>query len=277
MNNPAYYDAIERFVNHLESSGLKKRLNLNDEDIADTFWLALQMGVEKSQIVEKPDQDFLKELINDNNFGENQTSETVPPPINLYTPPPDPQPKKPVTREGLPFQTPAAPALQNKSQINRALRPFMRKFPSPTRRILDVEATVNRIVDGLIVEQEIWLPVTQPEPERWLNLELVIEENRSSFIWQETINELQDILENYGIFRNLSSDNQNNLQLVSRKKGKQKNQCQYSYRELYHSNGRGLILIVTDCVSAIWQQETIYNWLEKWSNQSPTAIMQLLP
>ena len=104
MNNPAYYDAIERFVNHLESSGLKKRLNLNDEDIADTFWLALQIGVEKSQIVEKPDQDFLKELINDNNFGENQTSETVPPPINLYTPPPDPQPKKPVTREGYPFK-----------------------------------------------------------------------------------------------------------------------------------------------------------------------------
>ena len=282
MNNPAYYDAIERFVNHLESSGLKKRLNLNDEDIADTFWLALQMGVEKSQIVEKPDQDFLKEPINDNNFRENQTSETVPPPINLYIQPPDSQPKKPVTREGLPFQTPAAPALQNKSQINRALRPFMRKVPSPTRRILDVEATVNRIVDGLIVEQEIWLPVTQPEPERWLNLELVVEKNRSSFIWQETINELQDILENYGIFRNvrswnLSSDNQNNLQLVSRKKGKQKNQCQYSYRELYHSNGRGLILIVTDCVSAIWQQEKIYKWLEKWSNQSPSAIMQLFP
>jgi formylglycine-generating enzyme required for sulfatase activity len=285
MSNPAYYDAIERFVNHLESSGLKKRLDLNDEDIADTLWLALQMGVEATQPREEPEKFSQTEVIANHQVTENETSETVQSPINFYTPPPDPQPKKSQNEgntEGLPFQTPAAPALQNKSQINRALRPFMRKFPSPTRRILDVEATVNRIVDGLIVEQEIWLPVTQPEPERWLNLELVIEENRSSFIWQETINELEEILENYGIFRNvrswkLSSDNQNNLQLVSRKKRKQKNQRQYSYRELYHSNGRGLILIVTDCISAIWQQETIYNWLEKWSNQSPIAIMQLFP
>ncbi len=158
----------------------------------------------------------------------------------------------------------------------------MRKFLSPTKRILDVEATVNWIVDALIVEQEIWLPITKYQSERWLTLELVIEENSSSFIWQETINELEEIFKNYGIFYNvrswtLSSDHQGNLQLINRKKRKQKNQRQYSYRELYHSNGRGLILLVSDCVSAIWQQKTIYGWLQKWSNQSPTAIMQLLP
>jgi formylglycine-generating enzyme required for sulfatase activity len=283
MSKPSYYNAVKRFVNILDNSGLRKRLQLSDEDIADTLWLALQMGVENTQIREKQPQTQKEPLLPENT--KTPSSETVKPPINLYTPPSDLLPQKPHNEdkiEGLPFPTPAAPALTNKLQISRALRPLMRKVPSYSRRILDVEATVNQIVDALIVEQEIWLPITKPQPERWLNLELVIEQNRSSFIWQETINELEEILQNYGIFRtvrtwNLSSEHQENLQLVSRQKGKQKNHCQYNYRELYHSNGRGLILLVSDCVSTIWQQETIYHWLHKWSNQSPTAIMQLFP
>ncbi len=282
MSKPSCHDAVERFFNHLERSGLRKRLELNDEDIADTLWLALQMGVEKTlsqgEQVQPQEQTIHKNPII-------QDSKPVEPPISIYPSHSDSLPKeskKEENIEGLPFQAPAAPALPNKLQISRALRPLMRKVPSYHRRILDVEATVNRIVDALIVEQDIWLSITKPQPERWLNLELVIEQNRSSFIWQETINELEEILQKYGIFRtvrswNLSSEYQNNLQLVSRKKGKHKNQRQYSYRELYHSNGRGLILLISDCVSTIWQQETIYEWLHKWSNQSPTTIMQLFP
>jgi formylglycine-generating enzyme required for sulfatase activity len=282
MNKPSYHYAVERFFNHLERSGLRKRLELNDEDIADTVWLALQMGVEKT-LSQGEQVQPQEQTIHENPII--QDSKPIELPISIYPSPSDSLPeesKKEENIEGLPFQAPAAPALPNKLQISRALRPLMRKVPSYHRKILDVEATVNCIVDALIVEQDIWLSITKPQPERWLNLELVIEENRSSFIWQETINELEEILENYGIFRtvrswNLSSDHQNNLQLVSRKKGKHKNQRQYSYRELYHSNGRGLILLVSDCVSPIWQQETIYEWLHKWSNQSPTTIMQLFP
>ncbi|MEH2334379.1 SAV_2336 N-terminal domain-related protein [Nostoc sp.] len=284
MSKPSYYDAVKRFVNILEHSGLRKRLELSDEDIADTLWLALQMAVENTQIREKPPQ-APKETETIFEKTDIRPPEPVEPSINIYTPPSDSSSTRSQNEEnieGLPFQAPAAPALTNKLQISRALRPLMRKVPSYSRRILDVEATVNQIVDSLIVEQESWVAITKPQPERWLNLELVVEENRSSFIWQETINELTQILENYGIFHtvrtwNLSSYHQGNLQLVSRKKGKQKNHCQYNYRELYHSNGRGLILLLSDCVSTIWQRETIYQWLQKWSNQSPTAIMQLFP
>lgn len=284
MSEISSYDAVKRFVNILEHSGLRKRLELSDEDIADTLWLALQMGVENTQIREKPPQPQQETATSPENTNI-QPTEPFEPPINIYTPPPDSLPKKSQneeSKEGLPFQTPAAPALPNKLQTSRALRPLTRKVPSYSRKILDVEATVNRIVEALIVEQEIWIPVTKPQPERWLNLELVVEENRSSFIWQETINELIQILENHGIFHNvrtwiLSTDHQGNLQLVSRKKSKSKNHCQYNYRELYHSNRRGLILLISDCVSNIWQQATIYLWLQKWSNQSPTAIMQLFP
>jgi formylglycine-generating enzyme required for sulfatase activity len=280
MNKHSSYEAVKRFVNILEHSGLRKRLELSDEDIADTLWLALQMKVENTQTKAKPPQPP-KERIQDTNI---QPSKPVDLPIQVVPPPHlvVKNPKNEEDIEGLPFQTPAAPALTNKLQISRALRPLMRKVPSYYRRVLDVETTVNRIVDALIVEQDIWVPITKPQPERWLNLELVVEENRSSFIWQETIDELNQILENYGIFHsvrtwNLLNDNKGNLQLVSRIKGKQKKYRHYNYRKLYHSNGRGLILLVSDCVSTIWQRETIYQWLQKWSNQCPTAIMQLFP
>ena len=78
------------------------------------------------------------------------------------------------------------------------MRPLKRKVPSASRFILNEEATINRII-----ERDIWLPVTKPEPERWLNLELVVEESRSAFIWQELIDEFQQILENQGAFRRI--------------------------------------------------------------------------
>jgi hypothetical protein len=47
MSNPACYSAVESFVNYLEQKGLLKSLALSDEDLADTLWLALQMGGKK--------------------------------------------------------------------------------------------------------------------------------------------------------------------------------------------------------------------------------------
>lgn len=286
MSENSLYDVVNRFVKILEQSGLSKRLNLSDEDIADALWLGLQMGVKKSSSIRENYPEIPP--IATTNIDDNtniQTNQTVEPSINIYQPSSDIVAKKAQHEEninGLPFPTPAAPALPNKLQISKALRPLMRKVPSSSRKILDVDATVNHIVDALIADQEIWIPITKPEPERWLNLELVVEENRSSFIWQETINELTQTLENYGIFHNvriwtLSSDHQGHLKLLVRNKNNSKKHYQYNYRKLYHSNGRGLILLVSDCVSNIWRQKTIYHWLQKWSNQSPTAIMQLFP
>jgi formylglycine-generating enzyme required for sulfatase activity len=186
--------------------------------------------------------------------------------------------------KGLPFPTPAAPALPNKLAISRALRPLMRKVPSPTRSVLDIEATVTRIA-----EQDIWLPVTQPEPERWLDLELVVEETRSSFIWQETIAELEALLHNHGAFRRFrtwtlsnpetreNSDPKKHPKLTRRKKGTITNYCEHSYRELISSNRRSVIILLSDCVSSIWQQEIIYKWLKTWAEKVPTTIMHLFP
>ncbi|NJR75691.1 MAG: hypothetical protein HC773_22900 [Scytonema sp. CRU_2_7] len=283
MSELSCHRAVERLLARLERSGLMGRLELSDEDIADTIWLALQMGVVKTTTEEKRhnrQQQISQVIIEDGEISTEPTSTSnVDSIINIYSQESRTQEESEsqTSTKGLPFQAPAAAALQNKLLISRALRPLMRKVPSQIRTILDAEATVTRIA-----EHNIWLPVTKPEPERWLNLELVVEESRSSFIWTETIDELQKLLQNHGAFRtvrawSLSSTDNDHLQLTRRRKGGQKSHYQHSYRELIHSNGRGLILLVSDCVSSIWQQGKIHQWLHEWSNKVPTAIMQLFP
>ncbi len=281
MSEPSYHRAVERLLARLERSGLMRRLKLSDEDIADTIWLALQMGVVETKTEEEQSNRQQQLSLPTIDHGEGTTAESASEGesnLNVYSQDSITQESESQTSiKGLPFQAPAAAALQNKLPISRALRPLMRKVPSTVRTILDAEATVTRIA-----ERNIWLPVTQPEPERWLNLELVVEESRSSFIWIETIDELQKLLRNHGAFRtvrawSLSSTDNDHLQLTIRRKGGQKSRCQHSYRELIHSNRRGLILFVSDCVSSIWQQGKIHQWLQKWSNKIPTAIMQLFP
>ena len=282
---------VERLVNHLDGrkNGLIKRLDLSDEDIADAIWLALQMGVvetktqeEQLEEIDSPEEKEEQVPINDI---EETTAESTPQTDSsapLFTEDSiEQQPEDDDSTKAFPFQVPAAPAIQNKLPIGRALRPLMRKVSSTTRRILDVEATVNQIA-----KRDIWLPVTKPEPERWLDLELLVEESRSSFLWKETIDELQQLLENQGAFRSVrvwsfSSNNSNlhkpNLQLSRRRKASKQSYYKHTYRELIRSNKRGLILIVSDCISDVWQQKDIYECLHKLSNKLPTAIMQLFP
>ena len=298
MNNSSSpsNNTVEKFVNDLEKKGLIKHLAPSDEDIADTLWLALQMGVvEEESVKTRPKEPVETRPKEPDEITSKDFVETTPK-DNVLIYKTNSFPKKGIKpkNDALPFQTPAAPALPNKLEISRALRPLMRKVPSPTRSILDVEATVTRIA-----EQDIWLPVTKPEPERWLDLELIVEENKSSFIWQETIVELEGLLHNHGAFRrfrtwtlhlskNRNSSDKNELQLNRRKKRNQITNSGHSYRELISSNGRTLIILITDCVSSIWQQETIYqqtiykqktiyDWLRNWSDKVPTTIIQLFP
>ncbi len=89
-------------------------------------------------------------------------------------------------------------------------------------------------------------------------------------------------MQNHGAFRtvrawSLSSIDNDHLQLTRRRQGSRKSHYQHSYRELIPSNRRALIILVSDCVSSIWQQGKIYQWLQEWSNKVPTAIMQLFP
>ncbi|TRU47231.1 MAG: formylglycine-generating enzyme family protein [Microcystis aeruginosa Ma_QC_Ca_00000000_S207] len=285
MSESPSNSSIKKLLDYLEQTGLIERLQLSDEDVADSIWLALQMGVEdlqppprnpenKQPIDSSTSNEIEKNLedIPEDNLSKSQpnidviTEESLPQEIEKTTP-----------IQGFPFQVPAAAALQTALPISRALRPFMGKVPSATKTILDEEATAS-----FIAERDIWLPVTKPQPERWLTLELVVEESRSSFIWRELINELQNLLENQGAFKTvrvwqLSTSNNQELQLVRRRKKAKPQQRYHSHKELIHPRGQGLVLLVSDCVSPLWQKALIHPWLKDWSEKQPTAILQLFP
>ena len=42
--------------------------------------------------------------------------------------------------------------------------------------------------------------------------------------------------------------------------------------ELIDPNNRRLILIASDCLSSIWQDQTILHVLENWANNAPVAF-----
>ncbi|BCU10022.1 formylglycine-generating enzyme family protein [Microcystis aeruginosa] len=285
MSESPSNSSIKKLLDYLEQTGLLERLQLSDEDVADSIWLALQMGVEdlqsppifpeNKQPIDSSTSNQIEENLEEipeDNLSKYQpnvdviTEESLPKEI-----------EKPTPIQGFPFQVPAAPALQTALPISRALRPFMGKVPSATKTILDEEATAS-----FIAERDIWLPVTKPQPERWLTLELVVEESRSSFIWRELINELQNLLENQGAFKTvrvwqLSTSNNQELQLVRRRKKGKPGQRYHPHKELIHPRGRGLVLLVSDCVSPLWQKALIHPWLKDWSEKQPTAILQLFP
>ena len=82
----------------------------------------------------------------------------------------------------LPYRAAAAIALPGAAEIARALRPLSRRFPSRTRREIDVERTVQQIADG-----GPYAAVERPAPERWLDVALVVDEGASMRVWRPTI------------------------------------------------------------------------------------------
>jgi formylglycine-generating enzyme required for sulfatase activity len=287
---------IARLIEKLQKAGLilsdkdlasftEAESLLNAEDIADAIWLALQMGADESPVVD---------VVDDNADSPGQETSTVTiedveadlpklPPPSVPVRLPELSPSTPDTAEvppesGLPIQVQAAPALQDRLAIARSLRPLMRKVRSQTRQVLDEAATVDRIA-----QREIWLPVLKPAPERWLDLELVIEASEFSFIWDATLMEFRQILERQGAFRNvrtwwLEGTKQGKLNLVSKKSQTPEfAQRPRSPRELIDPTGRRLVLLVSDCRSSVWKSGDIHELLKLWSTHGATAIVQLLP
>ena len=279
---------LERLIARLE----RARLELGDEDIADAIWLALQMGPVESPKATKPEsQPNPQTVIVEEKEPPKKTQESSAALSAFAADSVDHSPDDTtMPEEGLPFQAPAAVALQNALELGRSLRPLMRKVASQRQAELDEEATVHRIV-----EEEIWQPVLQPAPERWLDLELVVEESPQSFIWRQTVDEFQHkVLERQGAFRNvrtwtLRDGGPGRIHLVPRKPGEAAARP-HNPQELMHPSGRQLVLLVSDCQSDLWRRSQprepgedsqtpndLHGWLKRWSSTGPTALVQLLP
>lgn len=265
----------------------KVEIDLDAEQIADLLWLALQM--EEVKVTPTPETQILEPetpIETNNSDSQLTTPPQKKPPVSrkdsipVYLPPtskPSQQKPNQSVSEGIPFKAPTAPALRNPLALARALRPLMRKVPSQIKTVLDEEETVTQIA-----EKRVWTPVLKPAPERWLDVALVVEETRSTVIWREIIAEFQRLIELQGAFRyvrtwSLKADEDGEIKLFTKGNLSGNKQRYRSEKELFEPTGRRLVLLVSDCISPLWRQGKIHEFLKRLSNAQPLAIVQLLP
>ena len=267
-------------------------LNLTDEEIADVLWLAVQMQqFGDGEISEQGDR---------NEALENSVSNRESPKQPAQPPRNDDRDRQDENKEDeqnfevhskndqnddrstrrsdeLQLKIPDARSLQKPLELARSLRPLMRRVPSQVNTLLDEEATVRRIA-----EEKIWCPVLRPALEPWLDLALVIDDSASMLMWRHTIAELQHFLSSYGVFRDvrvwrLGTDKAEKVCIYAGATASDRNGSPRSPSELIEANGRGLVLVVSDCIAPIWRNGAIATALQVWSRSGMVAILQMLP
>jgi hypothetical protein len=284
---------MERLIAALGKQGLTV------EEIADAIWLASQMqqAAQESSPIPLDNPILLPTVNRPVNIPLNTEPSTPPISLSPINPPPPSNPKdesppsNPQTQTSqvgiyaqqkgsaaVPFKVPDAPSLREPLNLARAMRELMRRVPSTTSTaVLDEAATTQRIA-----EEGIWIPVLKPTVEPWLEVALVVDESESMLIWRHTVVEFQRLLEHYGGFRDVRTwglfiDNTGKVKIRSGIGLVARNQCPRSPKELIEPNGRRLILIASDCIAKIWQNETVLDALKIWAESGQVAIVQMLP
>jgi tetratricopeptide (TPR) repeat protein len=164
--------------------------------------------------------------------------------------------------------------------IVRALRPLKRRVPSsrPDDVVVDEEATAERAA-----QLGLWWPVTAPESQRWLDLTLVVDASPSMSLWRSTVAGLVSVIEQAGAFRSIQTrmldtdrPGQEYPEVPILRGGTRRTPARSS-AELLDSSGRRILLVVTDGVGEIWQQDLLYPMFAQWGRAMPTGVLQLLP
>ncbi|MCG9884215.1 MAG: formylglycine-generating enzyme family protein [Cyanobacteria bacterium] len=277
-------------------------LDFDGEDLADAVWLAQQIDAIDAKTDRVPEAiapnrpDVWPELPLEGAPELTPEPEPSPPPAiapiapepsasavlppTAPTAPHQPEPQSlPDRADGLPFKAPAAPALRQVRQLEKALRPLMRKVPSTTRFELDETATVEQVAD-----RDWWLPVVRPALERWLDVALVVEESPAIALWDRVIDDWQGLLGRVGAFRDvrvwsLRGTETGSITLAPRTHNPSGQGRSANPRQLLDPSGRRLILLMSDCTSGLWRDESLAlrSVLETWGAAGPLALVQLLP
>ena len=281
---------------------LGEKLELTGIEIAEILWLAQQNQTTIIEETPNTNLETIEPLVTEGSEETEESLETVetkpenlkPFPENTtpYTPttPVDiPQPAEskaeifPKTNhstsnsgDNLDIKVPDAPGLREPLKLARAIRPLIQKIDSDTEVILDEEATANHIArDG------IRIAVFQPAKEPAFDLMLVVEESSTMIFWRKAIQELQQLFQVLGAFRDVQVWGlvTNNEKIYLRRgmgKKARKNRY-YQPRSLVDPSGKRLILVASDCVSHIWHNGKAFEMLNIWAKTNTVAIIQMLP
>ena len=155
---------------------------------------------------------------------------------------------------------PAAAALPDAAALQRALRPLQRYRPPmrPVRRDLDEVATADRAADtGLVV------PVLRTARRREARLALVMDVSSSNVVWDRALEELRQVCERAGAFREVA---------VHRLR-----EHAPAPAQLGDPTGRQLTLVLSDCAGPMWRSGRMQRLLYTWASTAPVAVVQPLP
>ena len=288
---------------------LQQEFQLSAQDIADIFWLACHID-QYSESVTPPEEASVSPLAEppaDSSSSSQPPTESAsqpPTPEDSATTPPEnlrenqpPAPATPATPQppqgeivpksepgqtaagggGLSISVPDAPSLREPLTLARALKPLMRRVSGGRDWVIDEVATSEQIAS-----QGIWIPVLRPRLEPWLDLDLVIEDSLSMLLWRHTLRDLEKLLKNYGIFRDvrvwsLLTDNPEAVKIRRGIGATAKHQAPRSPKELIDPTGRRLVIVVSDCVSKVWREGKMTPILDLWGKRGLMAILQMLP
>jgi hypothetical protein len=154
-------------------------------------------------------------------------------------------------------------------ELRRALRPFKRRYPQGRRSELDLDATVRdyRRTGELT-------PVLGPAPEPWFELLLVVDASPTMAVWQNTNAEFATLLAGLGAFRNVRtwSLRPGPDPVVTDHQGRR-----VAPGQAVSSDGRRLVLVLSDCVAPGWGRPETWQLLRRWGAKAPVALLNPLP
>ena len=190
-------------------------------------------------------------------------------------------------------------------EIERSLRPLKKKVPSSilVPRI-EEQGTIEKFAEEIRACKEnrnkicsgLFSPLVRAALERWLDIVLVVDCWPTMQFWQDQVSALYLALQQSGVFHRVSVVK---LRTKQETPTSQANACLVTEANLADSNsihheippcylvdptGRRLILILSDCLSPIWddwglnnQNKGIGKLLQIWCKHHLVALVQMLP
>lgn len=272
------------------------------EDIADMLWLATRIqsaAIAEPRAEPGPEQGSEDSATPPTGTDNRDDPQGTTPAASGSAPPPERSSGEPIgllstqgppqTPETAPvdrLRVPAAAALRQKLDLIRALRPLARRVDSQTDRVIDEEATAIALAEGNPVGI-----VERPRRERWLDLELVIEQSRIASLWNRAGKEWADLLAGSGLFRSVRvwtiapvEDESAPIEPLRLASGTPQANAdrdrvtrRANPRELIDPTGRRLVMLLSDCLSPRWWNGEIQPVLADWSSQGPMVVVQWFP
>ncbi|WNI16428.1 FxSxx-COOH system tetratricopeptide repeat protein [Actinacidiphila sp. ITFR-21] len=175
----------------------------------------------------------------------------------------------------------AAPAalvrdLRDAPGIARSLRSLRMALPSAFEVELDEEATAEHAA-----EDGLWLPYVRPTDERRFELVLVVDDNATMVVWQQTVGEVVAAAAQSGAFRDVRVRTMGVRGTAGAENPVLRgpdapNGPTGAPAELVDGTGRRIVLVLTDGLGPLWRTGAGRRALDQWSAAGPVAVAHLL-